>query len=169
MAYQWEHYQHLRRLSWPMAISHSKMHSWRIDLAWRISCFCSNTRKEMFVIIWCINKTLRLVGLEKWNEEKISHKRRSIKERPGLLWSFARSAILVLDEPTSGLDPATEQKVMNISDEFQNQNKTVICSKITSGKTWSFWQGFGFSRGILFFGIPSELLEYFKIDHHTRV
>lgn len=110
-------------------------------------------------------KTLQLVGLEQELNKQTSQLSGGQQRRAGIALTLLRDPqMLVLDEPTSGLDPATETEVMEYLKRISNQNKTVICSTHIMGNIEKFDKVLVLSRGCLvFFGAPSELLNFFKI------
>ena len=114
-----------------------------------------------------INQILRLLGLENELNKQISSLSGGQMRRAGIALALLRDPrLLVLDEPTSGLDPATETEVMTYLRRISNQGKTVICSTHILENIDLFDKILVISRGYLvFWGTPSELLEYFKISH----
>lgn len=114
-----------------------------------------------------IRQTLRLLGLENELDKQISSLSGGQLRRAGIALSLLRDPrLLVLDEPTSGLDPATETEVMTYLRRISNQGKTVVCSTHILENIDLFDKILVISRGhLVFWGTPSELLEYFKIRH----
>lgn len=110
-------------------------------------------------------KALQLVGLERELNKQTSQLSGGQQRRAGIALALLRDLqMLVLDEPTSGLDPATETEVMGYLKRISNQNKTVICSTHIMGNIEKFDKVLVLSRGhLVFFGTPSELLNFFKI------
>lgn len=70
---------------------------------------------------------LKLVGLEKSMDQKISKYSLGMKQRAGLALSLLHSPkVLILDEPTNGLDPVGIKELRDILKKLAKENKTAI-------------------------------------------
>lgn len=70
---------------------------------------------------------LKLVGLEKSMDQKISKYSLGMKQRAGLALSLLHSPkVLILDEPTNGLDPVGIKELRDILKRLARENKTAI-------------------------------------------
>ena len=74
-----------------------------------------------------IYKVLKMVGLEKSMNQKISKYSLGMKQRAGLALSLLHSPkVLILDEPTNGLDPVGIKELRDILKKFARENNTAI-------------------------------------------
>ena len=71
--------------------------------------------------------TLKMVGLEKSMDQKISKYSLGMKQRAGLALSLLHSPkVLILDEPTNGLYPVGIKELRDILKRFAKENNTAI-------------------------------------------
>lgn len=71
--------------------------------------------------------TLKMVGLEKSMEQKVSKYSLGMKQRAGLALSLLHSPkVLILDEPTNGLDPVGIKELRDILKRYAKENNTAI-------------------------------------------
>ena len=74
-----------------------------------------------------VYKVLKMVGLEKSMEQKVSKYSLGMKQRAGLALSLLHSPkVLILDEPTNGLDPVDIKELRDILKRLAKENKTAI-------------------------------------------
>ena len=72
-------------------------------------------------------KVLKLVGLEKSMNQKVSKYSLGMKQRAGLALSLLHSPkVLILDEPTNGLDPVGIKELRDILKKFAKENNTAV-------------------------------------------
>jgi ABC-2 type transport system ATP-binding protein len=81
-----------------------------------------------------IKEQLRLVGMDRFKERRISDLSKGMGQRVGLAQAFAGDPdFLILDEPTSGLDPIGRSEVIDLLLSINQQGKTIFfCSHILS-------------------------------------
>jgi ABC-2 type transport system ATP-binding protein len=81
-----------------------------------------------------IKEQLRLVGMDRFKERRISDLSKGMGQRLGLAQAFAGDPdFLILDEPTSGLDPIGRSEVIDLLLSINQQGKTIFfCSHILS-------------------------------------
>ncbi len=79
-----------------------------------------------------IKQILRRVGLSQAGRIKIKKFSKGMTQRAALAYALLHDPdILILDEPMSGLDPFGRQMVIDIINDYREQNKTVLfCSHI---------------------------------------
>lgn len=77
---------------------------------------------------------LKLVGMKKFSQRRISDLSKGMGQRLGLAQAFAGTPeFLLLDEPTSGLDPIGRGEVIDILLSLKQEGKTILfCSHILS-------------------------------------
>ena len=74
-----------------------------------------------------VYKVLKMVGLERSMEQKVSKYSLGMKQRAGLALSLLHSPkVLILDEPTNGLDPVGIKELRDILKKLAKENKTAI-------------------------------------------
>lgn len=74
-----------------------------------------------------VYNALKMVGLEKSMNQKVSKYSLGMKQRAGLALSLLHSPkVLILDEPTNGLDPVGIKELRDILKKFAKENKTAI-------------------------------------------
>lgn len=74
-----------------------------------------------------VYKTLKMVGLEKSMEQKISKYSLGMKQRAGLALSLLHSPkVLILDEPTNGLDPVGIKELRDILKKYAKEKNTAV-------------------------------------------
>ena len=72
-------------------------------------------------------KVLKLVGLEKSMNQKVSKYSLGMKQRAGLALSLLHSPkVLILDEPTNGLDPVGIKELRDILKKLAKENNTAV-------------------------------------------
>jgi ABC-2 type transport system ATP-binding protein len=81
-----------------------------------------------------IKEQLRLLGMDRFSQRRISDLSKGMGQRLGLAQAFAGNPdFLVLDEPTSGLDPIGRSEVIDLLLSINGQGKTIFfCSHILS-------------------------------------
>ncbi len=77
---------------------------------------------------------LRLVGMDRFKQRRVSDLSKGMGQRLGLAQAFAGDPdFLILDEPTSGLDPIGRSEVIDLLLSINRQGKTIFfCSHILS-------------------------------------
>ncbi len=74
-----------------------------------------------------VYRVLKMVGLEKSMNQKVSKYSLGMKQRAGLALSLLHSPkVLILDEPTNGLDPVGIKELRDILKKFAHESKTAI-------------------------------------------
>lgn len=109
-----------------------------------------------------VDKTLRLVGLEKVRDKKYKDYSLGMKQRLGIgLAIMAEPEILVLDEPINGLDPKGIVEVRNIILELNREKATtIILSSHILGELSQVATDYGFiNNGIILEEISARELE----------
>jgi ABC-2 type transport system ATP-binding protein len=81
-----------------------------------------------------LDEQLRLVGMDRFKQRRVSDLSKGMGQRLGLAQAFAGSPdFLILDEPTSGLDPIGRSEVIDLLLSINKQGKTIFfCSHILS-------------------------------------
>ncbi|MDX1776532.1 MAG: ABC transporter ATP-binding protein [Desulfobulbales bacterium] len=81
-----------------------------------------------------LDKQLRLVGMDRFKQRRVSDLSKGMGQRLGLAQAFAGDPdFLILDEPTSGLDPIGRSEVIDLLLSVNSQGKTIFfCSHILS-------------------------------------
>jgi len=81
-----------------------------------------------------IEAQLRLVGMDRFRQRRVSDLSKGMGQRLGLAQAFAGDPdFLILDEPTSGLDPIGRSEVIDLLLSINKQGKTIFfCSHILS-------------------------------------
>ncbi len=76
-----------------------------------------------------IERTLKIVRLEKWHDKKIGKFSKGMKQRLALASAILHDPdLLILDEPTSGLDPRGASEVRDIIRTLKSSGKTIFMS-----------------------------------------
>ncbi|MGE4231964.1 MAG: ABC transporter ATP-binding protein [Bacteriovoracia bacterium] len=76
-----------------------------------------------------VSQVLRLVGLEKTEEQRLSTFSKGMLQRVGIAQSLIHDPeILILDEPMSGLDPVGRREIRDIINTLAEKGKTVFFS-----------------------------------------
>ncbi len=79
-------------------------------------------------------------------------------------------SILFLDEPTSGLDPGLDQKMMQLFRRIADTGQTLIMATHDLNEIMLFDQvAIIFEGDLVYFGPPSEMTKYFKVDKPNDV
>ena len=81
-----------------------------------------------------LDEQLRLVGMDRFKQRRVSDLSKGMGQRLGLAQAFAGNPdFLILDEPTSGLDPIGRSEVIDLLLSINKQGKTIFfCSHILS-------------------------------------
>jgi len=81
-----------------------------------------------------IDQQLRLVGMDRFKQRRVSDLSKGMGQRLGLAQAFAGDPdFLILDEPTSGLDPIGRSEVIDLLLSINKQGKSIFfCSHILS-------------------------------------
>lgn len=81
-----------------------------------------------------LEEQLRLVGMNRFKQRRVSDLSKGMGQRLGLAQAFAGDPdFLILDEPTSGLDPIGRSEVIDLLLSINKQGKTIFfCSHILS-------------------------------------
>ena len=81
-----------------------------------------------------LDEQLRLVGMDRFRQRRVSDLSKGMGQRLGLAQAFAGDPdFLILDEPTSGLDPIGRSEVIDLLLSINKQGKTIFfCSHILS-------------------------------------
>jgi ABC-2 type transport system ATP-binding protein len=81
-----------------------------------------------------LDEQLRLVGMDRFKQRRVSDLSKGMGQRVGLAQAFAgEPEFLILDEPTSGLDPIGRSEVIDLLLSINKQGKTIFfCSHILS-------------------------------------
>jgi ABC-2 type transport system ATP-binding protein len=81
-----------------------------------------------------LDEQLRLVGMNRFKQRRVSDLSKGMGQRLGLAQAFAGSPdFLILDEPTSGLDPIGRSEVIDLLLSINKQGKSIFfCSHILS-------------------------------------
>ena len=81
-----------------------------------------------------LDEQLRLVGMNRFKQRRVSDLSKGMGQRLGLAQAFAGDPdFLILDEPTSGLDPIGRSEVIDLLLSINRQGKTIFfCSHILS-------------------------------------
>jgi len=81
-----------------------------------------------------LEEQLRLVGMDRFKNRRVSDLSKGMGQRLGLAQAFAGDPdFLILDEPTSGLDPIGRSEVIDLLLSINKQGKTIFfCSHILS-------------------------------------
>lgn len=131
-----------------------------------IKTFCHLHIKSSEITEEKISTVLRLVQLSNERNKRIGDLSGGQKRRVTIMLELLRNPqMFLLDEPTAGLDPATETDIMLYLRRIANQGKTILCSTHILGNLHLFDKILVLSSGeMVFWGTPSELLGYFKVD-----
>ncbi len=137
-----------------------------LTLEEEIESFCSLHIKKSEIAEDKIDTALRLVQLTNERNKRIGDLSGGQKRRATIMLELLRAPqLLLLDEPTAGLDPATETDIMKYLRRISTQGKTVICSTHILGNLHLFDKILVLSSSeMVFWGMPSELLNYFHIN-----
>jgi ABC-2 type transport system ATP-binding protein len=81
-----------------------------------------------------LDEQLRLVGMDRFKQRRVSDLSKGMGQRLGLAQAFAGEPdFLILDEPTSGLDPIGRSEVIDLLLSINKQGKSIFfCSHILS-------------------------------------
>jgi ABC-2 type transport system ATP-binding protein len=81
-----------------------------------------------------LDEQLRLVGMDRFKQRRVSDLSKGMGQRLGLAQAFAGDPdFLILDEPTSGLDPIGRSEVIDLLLSINKQGKSIFfCSHILS-------------------------------------
>lgn len=81
-----------------------------------------------------LDRQLRLVGMDRFKQRRVSDLSKGMGQRLGLAQAFAGDPdFLILDEPTSGLDPIGRSEVIDLLLSINRQGRTIFfCSHILS-------------------------------------
>jgi len=81
-----------------------------------------------------LDEQLKLVGMNRFKQRRVSDLSKGMGQRLGLAQAFAGDpGFLILDEPTSGLDPIGRSEVIDLLLSINKQGKTIFfCSHILS-------------------------------------
>jgi ABC-2 type transport system ATP-binding protein len=81
-----------------------------------------------------LEEQLRLVGMDRFKQRRVSDLSKGMGQRLGLAQAFAGDPdFLILDEPTSGLDPIGRSEVIDLLLSINKQGKSIFfCSHILS-------------------------------------
>ncbi len=83
---------------------------------------------------------------------------------------LTRASLLFLDEPTSGLDPGTEARMMRLFRKLADQGRTLVLTTHVMENIDLLDKVAVLDEGrLVFFGRPSEMLEYFGTDRATHL
>jgi ABC-2 type transport system ATP-binding protein len=81
-----------------------------------------------------LDEQLRLVGMDRFKQRRVSDLSKGMGQRLGVAQAFAGDPdFLILDEPTSGLDPIGRSEVIDLLLSINKQGKSIFfCSHILS-------------------------------------
>jgi ABC-type multidrug transport system ATPase subunit len=118
-----------------------------------------------------VEKVLDILELEERRETPIHSLSGGQKKRVNLgVELLTEPSILFLDEPTSGLDPGLEQKMMQLFRRIADSGQTVIMATHVLSEISLFdLVAIIFEGDIVFFGPPSDLTGYFKVEKPNDV
>jgi ABC-2 type transport system ATP-binding protein len=70
---------------------------------------------------------LKLVGMDKWGDTKVSKYSKGMSQRIGLAQALvADPELLILDEPTDGVDPVGKSEIKSVLRQIASEGKTVF-------------------------------------------